>query len=348
MYSYPPIADFSRPQVSSPRYLSEEERIRIADLIRAGSSIRATAVALGRSPSTISRELRRNAAVSGRYTPHRAHQQARQRRLRARPGKIVATPALREQIQELLKRRWSPAQISWYLKTTFPEDTQMHVVPETIYRDLYNWQGGALTRDYCALLRRRHLHRKPSRKVPKRRARFSGDVLMIGDRPFPPEDRSTPGQWEGDLIMGRNNRSAIATLVERHSRFVILLPVDPVNKAASVQQMITAAMLKLPAHLRRSLTWDQGWEMARHTEITQATGMAIYFCEPRSPWQRGSNENANGLLRDYFPKGSNLTLHSLEYLAAVAIELNTRPRRTLGWDTPANLFAKLFETTIST
>jgi IS30 family transposase len=150
---------------------------------------------------------------------------------------------------------------------------------------------------------------------------------MITDRPFAPEGRSTAGEWEGDLIMGRHNRSAIATLVERQTRFVILLPVDPVDKAASVQTALTAAMLKLPVGLRRSLTWDQGSERARHAEITAATGMAIYFCEARSPWQRGSNENANALLRDYFPKGSNLTLHTPKHLAAVAVELNARPRK---------------------
>jgi IS30 family transposase len=164
VHSYPPMADFNRPMFSSPRLLSEEERIRIADLVRAGKSIRAVAASLGRAPSTISRELRRNPPTPGRYTPHRAHQQARQRRFRSRPGEIGATPLLREQIQELMKRRWSPEQISRHLKTTFPDDESMHAVPETIYQDLYNWQGGSLAREFCRLLRRRHLHRKPSRR----------------------------------------------------------------------------------------------------------------------------------------------------------------------------------------
>ena len=339
VYTYPPIADFSRPAVHSIRYLSEEERTTIADLFHSGQSIRGIAGALGRAPSTVSRELRRNATASGRYTPHRAHQQARQRRLRSHPGKIASTPHLKLIIQELLQRHWSPTQIAWHLKSTFPGNAFMQVAPETIYQDLYNWQGGALSRKYTQLLRRRHMRRRPSRKVPRRRVRFPGEVLMISDRLFALEDRTIPGQWEGDLIMGRNNRSAIATLVERVSRFTILLPVDPDDKATSVRINLIAAMLRLPPSLRGSLTWDQGWGMASHAEITAATTMPIYFCEPRSPWQRGSNENTNGLL-EWSPKGSNLSLHSPERLAVVALEFNARPRKVVGWDTPATRFAK--------
>ena len=226
VYTYPPIADFRRPAVHSIRYLSEEDRITIADLSRSGQSVRGIAGVIGRAPLTISRELRRNATTDGRYSPHRAHRYARQRRLRSRLGKIAATPPLQHAIQEMLKRHWSPAQIARHLKIIFPGDALMHVTPETIYQDLYNWQGGALSRKYNQFLRRKHLRRRPSRAVPRRRMRFSGDVLMISGQLFSADDRSVTGQWQGDLIVGRNNHSAIATLVERVTRspFLGLVP----------------------------------------------------------------------------------------------------------------------------
>lgn len=217
----------------------------------------------------------------------------------------------------------------------------MRVVHETIYRDLYDWRGGTLARDGVRTLRTGRSRRKPSRMVPRKRARFAGDVLMISDRPFDPTDRSTPGDWEGDLIMGRSNQTAIGTLVERTTRFVMLIPVDVANRSDSVRQGLVTAMLKLPPELRRTLTWDQGWEMSKHYEFTAATDTKVYFCDPRSPWQRGSNENMNGLLRQYFPKGSDLSIHTPRRLQTVATEINTRPRRILDWDTPHDRFTKL-------
>ena len=343
---YEPIVDVSELRTISSRFLSEAERIAIADLHSRHHSVRRIASILGRAPSTISRELRRNSGPSGAYRPVQAHKRACGRRTRVRPGKIASNPELRHHIERLLERRWSPGQIAQHLRTEFPNDAGMHVVHETIYRDLYDWRGGALAREYCRLLRTRRTRRKPSRMIARRRSRFGGDVLMINDRPYLPTDRSTPGHWEGDLIMGRHNRSAISTLVERNTRFLVLVPINAATRSESLRNMLAPRMLQLPAQLRRSLTWDQGWEMAKHMEIATATGMQIYFCDPHSPWQRGTNENT-GLLRDYFPKGSDLNLHAAKTLDAVANELNSRPRQVLGWDTPASRFAKLLSEPIS-
>jgi transposase, IS30 family len=294
---YAPIVQVRHEAPISPRFLSEDERVRIADLRKAGRTIREVATTLGRSPSTVSRELRRNSGSTGVYRPFHAHKLARTRRSRVRPGKIAVNPVLRQKIEVLMRKRWSPAQISWQLRTEYPDDRGMQVVPETIYRDLYDYRGGALKRDYCRLLRTKRNRRKPTRLIPRRRSRFGGDVLMICDRPFAPADRSVAGHWEGDLIMGRHNRSAIATLVERHSRYLLLARVDAADRSESLRVALTTAMVTLPAQLRQTLTWDQGWEMSQHAAITAATGMKIYFCEPHSPWQRGSNENVNGLLK---------------------------------------------------
>ena len=337
---YAPIAEVRESFVSA-RFLSEQERVTIADLRRTGSSIRSIAQATGRSPSTISRELRRNTGKAGRYRPFHAHTLARNRRSRARPGKLITNPALREEVQRLLNKRWSPGQISHELKMLFPADPSMQLVHETIYRDLYDYRGGGLTRASCTKLRTGRARRKPSRRMPTRRSRFAGDVLMIADRPFGPTDRADTGNWEGDLIMGRHNRSAIGTLVDRRSRKLILIHIDNTDRAGSPCRGLTAAFLALPEHQRRTLTWDQGSEMSRHTEMTKATGVDVYFCDPHSPWQRGSNENANGLLRNYFPKGSDLSIHTPKHLETVAAELNARPRQILNWDTPTALFARL-------
>ena len=345
-YSYPPLVQ-TRESVVSARFLSEDERVVIGDLIKAGCSIRNIAAQLGRAPSTVSRELRRNVGITGRYRPFHAHKLARTRRTRVRPGKIAVNPVLRNHIQLLLKRRWSPGQICHNLRMSFPGRPEMHVVHETIYRDLYDYRGGALSREYCRSLRTGRNRRKTNRMIPKRRSRFAGDVLMIKDRPFEPTDRSVPGSWEGDLIMGRHNRSAIGTLVERTTRTLLLIPVDIAHRSDSVRDGLTKAMNTLPPNLRRTLTWDQGWEMSKHNEFTAATGVKVYFCDPHSPWQRGSNENMNGLLRQYFPKGTNLSVHSPKKLEAVAAEINARPRRVLDWATPAELFARLLTEPIS-
>lgn len=341
---YAPIVQVRDEAPISPRFLSEEERVKIADLRKAGHTIRLIATTLGRSPSTISRELRRNSGAAGVYRPFQAHKLARNRRTRVRPGKIATNPVLRQQIEQLMRKRWSPAQISWHLSTTYPGDRSMHVAAETIYRDLYDYRGGALKREYCRMLRTKRSRRKPTRLIPRRRSRFGGEVLMIRDRPFDPEDRSQIGNWEGDLIMGRHNRSAIATLVDRHSRYVLLAKVDAANRSDSVRDVLISLMEQMPLEFRRTLTWDQGWEMSQHAQITAATGMPIYFCDPHSPWQRGTNENTNRLLRDYFPKRTDLSVHSQRMLTATAVELNCRPRRTLNWDTPHQRLGTLIQT----
>lgn len=325
-------------------FLSEDERVTIADLRRAGSTVREIAAQLGRSPSTISRELRRNATGSGGYRPFRAQDLARRRRARPRPTKIALNPLLCAEIRAMMLKRWSPGQIARHLRVTYPQDVSMRVVHETIYRDLYDWRGGILRREFCQLLRTKRTSRKHSRLIPRRRSRFASG-LSISDRPFAPTDRSVPGAWEGDLIMGRGNKSAIATLVERSTRFTMLLPVNAATRADSLRDQLIPAFTALPAELRRSITWDQGWEMARHEEITAATGADIYFCDAHSPWQRGSNESTNRLLRDYFPKRTDLSVHSPEKLSSVALELNQRPRKVLDWATPHDLFANLIKST---
>lgn len=344
---YAPIAPQRQRQPLSARYLSEEERVQIADLRKSGCSVRAIAEQLGRAPSTISRELRRNSGVSG-YRPFHAQRLAQARRSRTRPGKIASNPLLREVIEDRLAKRWSPAQISRHLATEYAGDPSMTVVHETIYQDLYRWRGGALARGAFRMLRTKRDRRRPSRKIPRRRSRFAGPVLMIDQRPFPPEDRTTPGAWEGDLVMGRQNRSAIATLVERTTRFTILLPIDAANRSRSLHDQLIAVMSAIPPQLRTSITWDQGWEMALHNEIAAALDTQVYFCDPHSPWQRGTNENTNRLVRDYFPKRSDLSVHSPERIAEVAAELNQRPRRVLDWATPEACFATLMKTYTST
>nr|WP_236609571.1 IS30 family transposase [Leifsonia xyli] len=273
----------------------------------------------------------------GKYRPFHAHRLARSRRARDRPGKIASNPRLQQEIRGLLKKYWSPVQICQHLRQQHPDDPSMRVVHETIYRDLYDYRGGALPRELCRMLRTKRDRRKAPRVIARRRIRFNA-ALTIHDRPFAPTDRSVPGAWEGDLIMGLGNRSAIATLVERTTRFTLLLPVDAVNRSESLRDQLVPALAALPPELRRSITWDQGWEMARHEEISRATGTRIYSCDPHSPWQRGSNENTNRLLRDYFPKRTDLRTHTPKELALVAAELNNRPRKILGWKTPNTLF----------
>ena len=321
----------------SDRYLSEQERVQIADLRAAGAGVRAIAERTGRSPSTISRELRRNRDPdSGRYRPFTAHKLAVQRRARPRPGKIAADPVLRQFVADRLEKRWSPQQVSRALPGEFPDDPARHVVHETIYQAVYRPELGGLPRELPArVLRTRRRRRRPHRRADQRRPNGIIAMTMIDQRPAEAAGRSEPGHWEGDLITGASNRSAIGTLVDRASRYTILLHLPGRHTAEAVRDALIAAFSHLPPQLRRSLTWDQGKEMALHAEITAALGMPVYFCEKASPWQRPSNENTNGLLRQYFPKGSDLRVHSRDELATVAAELNARPRKTLAWDTPA-------------
>jgi IS30 family transposase len=332
---YAPVVGVARKREISARFLSEDERLRIADLRRAGEGVRAIARELGRSPATVSRELRRNVdAKSSAYRPHAAQRLAEQRRARPKTGKLVADVELREFVQDKLKRRWSPEQIARAVRSEFPDQPDRHLVPETIYQAVYRPDLGGLCRDMPRALRTGRLRRKPRRRADARRGRLT-NMTMIDQRPREAAGREVPGHWEGDLITGESNRSAIGTLVERSSRYVILLYLPGRHTAEAVRDAVIDAMKDLPAHLRRSLTWDQGSEMALHTEIAQALGMPVYFCEKASPWQRPSNENTNGLLRQYFPKGTDLRSHDTERLADVADELNTRPRKTLSWQTPA-------------
>src|SRR6266704_3215952 len=291
----------------------------------------------GRSPSTISRELRRNRDPdSGQYRPFTAHKLAVQRRARPRPGKIAADPVLRQFVADRLEKRWSPQQVSRALPGEFPDDPARHVVHETIYQAVYRPELGGLPRELPArVLRTRRRRRRPHRRAGERRPNGIIAMTMIDQRPAGAAGRSEPGHWEGDLITGASNRSAIGTLVDRASRYTILLHLPGRHTAEAVRDALITAFWHLPPQLRRSLTWDQGKEMALHAEITAALGMPVYFCEKASPWQRPSNENTNGLLRQYFPKGSDLRVHSADELATVAAELNARPRKTLAWDTPA-------------
>jgi transposase, IS30 family len=345
VWSSPGRAKLPREErVISARFLSVEERIEIADLRRQGLSARVIAQRLNRSPSTISRELRRNAHPgSGDYRPWAAQRRAARRRARPKPGKLAGNPRLREAIADGLRRRWSPEQISRRLQLQFPEQPEMHVTHETIYQALYVQGRGELRRELARCLRTGRAVRRPQRRPDERRSRFQSPMLMISARPAEAEDRAVPGHWEGDLILGANSQSAIATLVERSTRYVLLAHLPNGHAAEQVRDALVTTITTLPAHLRKSLTWDQGCEMGAHHLITMATDMPIYFCDPGSPWQRGSNENTNGLLRQYFPKGTDLSKHAATDLAEVAAELNGRPRKTLGWETPAERLAALLQ-----
>ncbi|MGC4773136.1 IS30 family transposase [Micromonospora sp. DT44] len=336
----------ARPSAVSDRYLSQDERIVIADRLREGASQAVIAAELRCSPGTISREIRRNRHPdSGDYRPYAAQQRADSRRPRPKIGKIAAHPALREHVQAMLESRHSPEQISRRLRRDFPERNELHVSHETIYQALYVQGRGELRRELTAALRTGRAVRRPRRQPGQRQPRFTHPMVMISQRPAEADDRAVPGHWEGDLIIGKDNKSAVGTLVERSTRYVLLVHLGAGRTADRVRDGLIAAMNTLPQHLKRSLTWDQGIEMAMHHQFSITTDMPVYFCDPHSPWQRGSNENTNGLLRQYFPKGTDLAVHQPDHLAAVAAELNGRPRKTLGWDTPAERLAKLLAVT---
>ncbi|MFD3876217.1 IS30 family transposase [Streptomyces sp. NPDC058623] len=337
----PPLNAVEPPSAPS-RYLREADRIHIADRLREKATVRAIAAELGRSPSTVSREVRRNRhPENGQYRPHAAQARADARRPRPKLGKIGQNPKLRAAIQAGLDERWSPEQICQSLRSQFPDRPEMHVVHETVYQALYIQGRGELRRELAGALRSGRARRKPQRQANCRQPRFTEPMVMISDRPAEAEDRAVPGHWEGDLIIGRDSGSAIGTLVERATRYVMLLHLPNGRGAEQVRDALQETVQRLPAHLKRSLTWDQGSEMAFHRSFTIATDVPVYFCDPGSPWQRGSNENTNGLLRQYFPKGTDLSVHSREHLDAVAAQLNGRPRKTLGWETPAERLHKL-------
>jgi IS30 family transposase len=331
------------------RYLSLSEREELSRGLAAGLGDAEIGRQLGRHRTTIWREKHRNpppgrGSDGYRAVPAQAAAEARSRRPKAR--KLEHEP-LRTAVQDRLEQRHSPQQIARRLRREFPDDEAMQASHETIYRALFVQGRGSLRRELATCLRTGRAIRRPRRRIDGRSDpdRRIPDKVMISERPAEAADRAVPGHWEGDLILGKANRSAIGTLVERTTRFCMLLhlPGGPAD-ALSVRDQIVATIGTLPEFLRRSLTWDQGLELRRHKEITIAADLPIYFCDPRSPWQRGSNENTNGLLRQYFPKGTDLSVHTAEDLAFVAAQLNGRPRETLGWDTPAEALAALLST----
>jgi len=322
----------------SPLRLSLSQREEIRAGIAAGESFRSIARRLGRAPSTISREVggvRRRAS----YRATRADDRACLEALRPKPAKLACNPRLRRVVVAMLKKHYSPQQISAKLKLDYPDDAELRIAPETIYQSLYVQSRGRFRKDLSTYLRSGRSKRKP-RRGPTGRGRIPA-MVSISKRPAEVEDRAVPGHWEGDLIVGKQNRSFIGTLVERQTRFVILTHLGNDATTETVTAQIAKQIKQLPVHLRRSLTWDQGREMARHLDFTVATGVKVFFCDPHSPWQRGSNENTNGLLRQYFPKSTDLAVHGQVELNRVAAELNGRPRQTLGWASPAEKMREL-------
>ena len=388
-----------RPITSAPlsgRYLSPAEREEIAILVAKGCGVREIARQIKRDPGTISRELRRNAATrpdSSGYRAITAQWHADRRAKRPKVAKLAANEALRSYVQDRLAglitrpdgtevpgptvrfigrrhgrrqdrrwgKSWSPEQISHRLKIDFPDDENMRISHEAIYQALYIQGRGALRRELVACLRTGRALRVPRARTQGRGRKFVTPEVLISERPAEVEDRAVPGHWEGDLIIGLD-KSAIGTLVERTTRFTMLLHLPPMDGhgeqprvkngpplaghgAEAVRDAIATTIGTLPDQLRRSLTWDQGAEMAQHAQLRIDTGLAIYFCDPHSPWQRGTNENTNGLLRQYFPKGTDLSKHHPDDLAAVAAALNSRPRKTLDWRTPAEALDQLLQST---
>ena len=342
---------------ASGRFLNLAEREEIFVGVERSESIRQIARRLGRAPSTVLRELRRNMRHRYRtrrqlfarrgmhrvlpwdYRPSVAQLWADQRAARPKQAKLATQLALKEQVQARLLKKLSPRQISVQLQGLFPDDPSMQVSHETIYQSIYVQGRGALRRELAKSLRTGRALRRPQRRN-ERRGRIPG-MVSISERPAEVEDRAVPGHWEGDLLMGKANRSAIGTLVERSTRFLILLHLGNKFGAEEVEKALIEATYRLPRVLWKSLTWDQGHEMANHAQIRLATDLDIYFCDPASPWQRGSNENTNGLLRQYFPKGTDLSGYHPDYLEYVSAEMNQRPRMTLGWRTPAEALNQL-------
>lgn len=323
------------PRRRSATTLSLSERQTIERLQRQGTSIRGTARALGRPASTISRELRRNSARDC-YHAARADQRAWDRARRPKPTRLAQCPRLRQLVAAKLASQWSPAQIAGWLRRSFPRSPALHVSPETIYRSLFVQARGVLKKELIGHLRFHRAHRRARLAAGRgtRRGQIVGAV-SIADRPPEVEDRAVPGHWEGDLLMGAN-QTVIATLVERSSRYVHLVRV-PTKETAVVVDALIREVRRLPGQLIATLTWDRGHELQQHQRFSVATNVQVYFCDPQSPWQRGSNENTNGLLRQYFPKGTDLSGYSQRQLDAIARRLNTRPRQTLDFRTPAEV-----------
>ncbi|AFC42459.1 hypothetical protein OCU_12400 [Mycobacterium intracellulare ATCC 13950] len=352
------------PQGQKRPRLSADEREQIMIGAAQGESIRSMAARLGRAPSTVMREIANNGVMRGYvgryrsryrfgarragvdaksgYSARIAQLRSEQRARRPKIGKLGRCPALRDQVQAWLVKKYSPEQIAGMLATTYSDRPEMQVSHETIYKALYVQGRGELRRELTKCLRTGRALRKPRARVGARSGcgRIPG-MVNISERPAEAADRAVPGHWEGDLILGKNQHSQIGTLVERSTGFVQLLHLPARRDPETVADAMIATIKTLPQALRRSLTWDQGHEMLRHARISIDAGIDIYFCDPHSPWQRGSNENTNGLLRQYFPKGTDLSVHSADYLAEVAAELNERPRKRFGWDSPAQVLNRL-------
>jgi IS30 family transposase len=332
------------PDAYCPRYLSREERYEVARLRETGLGVRQVAARIGRSPSTVSRELDRNAAPRGSgYQPELAHQMARDRQRRPKASKLSRNPALRAAVQGMLDRRYSPEQASGRLKAMHPGDPAMRASHETIYQSLYVYPRGQLRRELKASLRSGRGTRRPRGRGPESRGKIIGAV-PIGQRPPEAEGRLVPGHHEGDLVMGTvASNSAVATIVERTTGYLTLVHLPDGHTADAVASAVISRLAEYPAWFARTLTWDNGKEMARHARITGQTGIQVYFADPHAPWQRGSNENINGLLREYLPKGTDLSRHTAAQLQAIQDELNDRPRKRFGFYTPREQLAKLLE-----
>jgi IS30 family transposase len=322
------------------RCLTFAEREEIAIAHARGQGVRQIAHSLGRSPSTISRELQRNVEGTKGYRATTAHALAYERASRPKAAKLATNLVLRAKVEKDLEKKYSPEQITGRLGVQFPDDPEMQVSPETIYQSLYVQSHGALRRDLARCLRTGRALRRPSRKVGQRKNRIP-NMINISERPPEVEDRAVPGDWEGDLIIGKQNQSAIGTLVERSTGYVMLLHLPDGYKPEQVRDALAAKIKTLPESLRLSLTWDQGPEMRDWKHVSIDADIDIYFCDPHSPWQRGTNENTNGLLRQYFPKGTDLAVHSSEDLDWVAQEVNDRPRKRLAFMKPIELIGDL-------
>ena len=322
-----------RGRILTGRTLSFDEREQIS-LLRGKESVREIARRLGWSPSTISRELRRNADAVYYYRATTAQARAQARAARPKIAKLKSNERLRTEVEERLGRKDSPVQIAGRLRRDFPNDPEMWVSQETIYQSLYIESRGGLKRELARNLRTGRTLRKPQRRPDERRGRIQ-DMVLIADRPAEVQDRAVPGNWEGDLIVGKDGKSAIGTVVERTTGFLMLVHIPAgKNRAEALRDGLVRKMGPLPDELRLSLTWDQGTEMGRHKEVRIAADIDIYFCDPHSPWQRGTNENMNGLLRQYFPKGADLSVYSQTDLDYVAHEVNDRPRQRFAFRTP--------------
>lgn len=330
-------------RLRASRALTLAEREEISRAMVAGQSIRSTAARLGRAPSTISREIKRNGGSEG-YRANQADEAAWERARRPKRCKLVEYRALARIVADKLRMLWSPEQIAGWLKHTYPSDESHHVSHETIYRSLFIQARGALKKELLEHLRRTRRMRR-SRHYTQKTAIHGRivDAVSISERPACVEDRAVPGHWEGDLVFG-NGKSQIATLVERQTRYVMLVKLDGKDSQTVVNALIKNAR-KLPQELYKSLTWDRGTEMHAHKQFTMATDIQVYFCDPQSPWQRGSNENTNGLLRQYMPKGMDISGFSQLQLNAIARQLNERPRKTLGFHTPAEMFSECVAST---